>query len=111
MIGLESSPYVPLPVFLDFLRCACWEQHCGPTGGYISPQWLCMFVHMLNCVFVCTPPVSVHDFIRVCVRASRSLLQPLHCEGSVEQDPNPLVGTNEVHSWGLNGQLTIREPL
>lgn len=60
MIGVETSTYVVLPVFLGFLRCACWEQHRGPCRGYTGPQWLCMFVHMLNCVsalplFLCTP--------------------------------------------------------
>lgn len=82
-----------------------------PAGVDIRPQWLCMFVHMLNCVFLCSPPVSVRHFIRVGARAPRSPLQPVHCEGSVEQDPDPLVATNEAHSSGLNGQLTKREPL
>lgn len=43
----------------------------------------------------------------MCVRPLPDLCySPSIVKPSVEQDPDPLVGTNQTHSSGLNGQLT-----
>ncbi len=64
---------------------------------------------------MCTP-LSVCERVFVCAPVCVCLLPDL-CysvsivKESVEQDPDPPAGTNQTHSSGLNGQLTIREPL
>lgn len=63
------------------------------------------------CAHLC-PCASVCLCVRQCVRLFLDLCySPSIVKESVEQDADPPAGTNETHSSGLNGQLTIREPL
>ena len=65
-------------------------------------------------LIVCFFVWPVHTFVRVCVcvcvfpdlRYSLFIVKE-----SVEQDPDPPAGSNQTHSSGLNGQLTIREAI
>lgn len=96
---------------------------CVTTGGmwgHVSPVCLHTHVLMPDCVFLCgteccahlCPCVSVFVHWCVCVRLLQDLCYSLSIvKESVEQDPDPPAGTNQTHSSGLNGQLTIREPL
>lgn len=57
-------------------------------------------------MFMCTP-LAMCECVLVCdLCYSLSIVKE-----SVKQDPDPPAGTNQTHSLGLNGQLTIREPL
>lgn len=125
-----------LPCILSLSTVACWEYCCacvvtscvslqGVCEATVAPR-ACTHTHvlMLDCVFLCVTRVSVRTFVRVWVFALAcapvcvcACLLPDLCyspsivKESVEQDLDPPAGTNETHSSGLNGQLTIREPL
>lgn len=89
---------------------------------YVLTQGVCeatvaplVSTHMCRCMIVC---FFVHTFACVCLCAHWCVCTlPDLCyslsivKESVEQDPDPPAGTNQTHSSGLNGQLTIREPL
>lgn len=115
---------------------ACWVDCCvcvvtsvlcesawGPT---VAPSiCTCIDAQLSVCLcvfFVILMDHYVHTFVLlcecVCTRVHlRACSLPHLCYSlsivnkSVEQDPDPPVGTNHTHSSGLNSQLTIREPL
>lgn len=97
----------------------------GVCEATAAPACLHTHVLMPDCVFLCVTcalrlfmctPLSVCERVFVCAPVCVCLLPDL-CysvsivKESVEQDPDPPAGTNQTHSSGLNGQLTIREPL
>lgn len=99
---------VPLYVCGHFV-CVCLQGVCEATV-------VCTHVLILDFVFLCV--FAVHTLVPLCkcvclcVCVLPDLCYSLSIvKESVEQDPDPPAGTNQTHSSGLNGQLTIREPL
>lgn len=111
--------------------CICVVTLCVLTQGVCeataAPACLHTHVLMPDCAFLCATcalrlfictPLSMCERVFVCAPACVCVcLLPDLCYSvsivneSVEQDPDPPAGTNQTHSSGLNGQLTIREPL
>lgn len=109
---------------------ACWVDCCVcvvtlvlcERASQSAHVYWCSIVCVYVCVFLwypcttmCTPLsfcasvcTSVH--LRAC-SLSHLCYSLSIVNKSVEQDPDPPVGTNHTHSSGLNSQLTIRAPL
>lgn len=132
----SSVLYFNSGYFANFLNPPLWllliyrflpvQMHAGSSTVLVWPLYIELqevvwlkYNCMLHCV-ACALAVFVCTLIRVCVCVCAGVCAPCSqisvtapplWEESVEQDPDPPAGTNETHSSGLNGQLTIREPL